>query len=552
MRASHVLIGLAFALILGVPFLTRPSAPDRALAAQGKARRLVIVTPHVAQIQQEFGEAFARWHAAAYPDEAPVEIDWRTPGGTSEIVKQLQAVYNAAIASGPITPDGRCAPGVVPYDIVMGGGSFDHTRLKLGDGVSARVPALVEGKAVTTTRPVPMSVPAGFDQQRLDDWFGENAVGSGRLYDPEQYWLGTALSSFGIVFNRDVVARLGLAPPADFDDLTDPRLAGWIALSDPRQSGSVTTTFDSILSYHGWDRGWRILRELTANARYFTNSSTKPPIDVAQGDAAAGLAIDFYGRTQAQYVARPGQPPEEARVGYVDPPGSVAIDADPVSILRGGPSPDLARRFVEFCLSVQGQALWQFPPHESLAAPPPDGLGPRRYALRRLPVRRDMYRDHADRMIDKVDPFAIASRARVGVWRTAIGLMMGAFAIDTADLQRRAWRAILDARATPGFDPATLERMEERFFAWPDTPIEPGDTLAADATLIDGTTLARGTAADRPGLVPFTESNYRAIRGVWDDPRRRARLQVAYARFFSDAYRDVVRLHRNAPRNHPP
>ena len=41
---------------------------------------------------------------------------------------------------------------------------------------------------------------------------------------------------------------------------------------------------------------------LAANARYFTDSSQKPPIDVAQGDCAAGICIDFYGRAQAEAV----------------------------------------------------------------------------------------------------------------------------------------------------------------------------------------------------------------------------------------------------------
>src|SRR5690606_21922861 len=88
-------------------------------------------------------------------------------------------------------------------------------------------------------------------------------------------------------------------------------------------------------------------------------SSTRPPIDVSQGDAVAGLAIDFYGRGQAQEVMASGETAETSRVGYVDPEGAVYIDADPVSILRGGPNPELARAFVEFLLTDEAQALWQ-------------------------------------------------------------------------------------------------------------------------------------------------------------------------------------------------
>ena len=173
---------------------------------------------------------------------------------------------------------------------------------------------------------------------RVQSVYGQERIGPRRLYEPGQRWFAAAISSFGIAFNRDCLALLGREDPDSFEDLADPRLAGWLALADPRQSGSVTTTIDALLSNYGWERGWRTLRAISANTRYFTNSSSKPPIDVSQGEAAAGLAIDFYGRTQSQVVMRPGETPATARVGYVDPPGEVSIVADPVSILRGGPN----------------------------------------------------------------------------------------------------------------------------------------------------------------------------------------------------------------------
>ncbi len=80
----------------------------------------------------------------------------------------------------------------------------------------------------------PMSVPAGFSKAQLDEWFGENAVGAQTLYEPEQYWLGTALSGFGVVYNRDVLKELGIQDPETFIDLTDPKYAGMLALADPR------------------------------------------------------------------------------------------------------------------------------------------------------------------------------------------------------------------------------------------------------------------------------------------------------------------------------
>lgn len=512
MTVSRVAIVLAFVVVLGVPFALRPASEAR----RDDAEVLIVITPHVQQIRFEFGAAFDRWYHARTGRH--VRIDWRTPGGTSEIIKQLEAQYAAAIKAGLVRPDGSCQPGAVGVDLMFGGGTYDHGRLKTGVRVMLDGP---DGRPVEAA--IPMSVPAEFAPERLAEWFGRNLLGTQPLYDPEQYWIGTALSSFGIVYNRDVLTALGVPEPRSFADLTDPRFTGWLALADPRQSGSITTTFDSILNAFGWEQGWRILRAVCANTRYYTNSSTKPPIDVSQGEAAAGLAIDFYGRSQAQAVGG-------NRVGYVDPEGSVYVDADPASILRGGPNPDLARAFIEFCLSEEAQSLWQLQTVESVAPagqaapegypawPEGDPAGPVRYALRRLPVRRVMYERFLPFFIDQVNPFEIASETPSRGWRSAIGPMMGAFAIDMADEQRAAWRAMHSAAARAGSNDPTVLEMGRLFYAWPEHEFP------------DGTRLA------------FSPEHFGRIRAAWRDPAQFERARLAYTAFFREQYSRIVAL----------
>lgn len=513
MSWKYASIFFALAAVLGVPFVMRPRSTS---AHSGASQRLVIVTPHIQQIRDEFGLAFSKWHQQIHG--TPVEIDWRLPGGTSEIIKQLEAQYTSAIKRGEIKPDGSCAPGTIGFDLMFGGGSFDHGRLKTG--VSVKTPPASAGEKPGEIK-LSMSIPAGFPQDFLEGCFGENVIGSGTLYDPEQHWIGVALSSFGIVYSRDVYEDLGLPEPQSFEELCRPELVGWLALADPRQSGSITTTFDSILASAGWERGWRTLREMCANARYFTNSSTKPPIDVSQGEAAAGLAIDFYGRGQAQSVLEPGAEDRSGRVGYVDPKGSVYVDADPVSLLRGGPSPELARRFIEFCLTPEAQALWQFPAlNNPRSADNPVGasgerMGPRQNELRRMPARRDMYARYWTHFTDQVNPFELASTARTGAWRSAIGPMMGAFAIDTADEQRAAWRALLAARQDPDFPREVLAKMEADFYSWPTTEI-------------DGTP------------VEFTKDTLKQVRDFWRKPDQMRRCKVEYTTYFLRTYRQIA------------
>lgn len=603
-----LIIGL-LALILGVPFLMRPE--EAKVEEVGPEGTLVVVTPHVPQIQHEFGLAFDRWHRRVHG--AAVRIDWRQPGGTSEIIKQLAAQYSSRCAevvkrwgaTGPqrlaeasLDLTGEFPPGTSAFDAMFGGGSFDHGRLKdvntasywfrpfqgaaaaevlvttkgpvnpativnerqliatvTRDGAAPmvlRIPldamldqaaALAAIEAASTKSPpgearvrldlsrlerqagVSISVPAGFEQARLDEWYGTNTLGAGTLYDPQQHWLGTAISGFGVVYNKDVLAALGVPAPKNFEDLTDPRLAGWLVFADPRQSGSVATAIDSVLSYYGWEKGWKVLREMCANTRYYTNTAPRPPIDVSQGEAAAGLCIDFYGRNQSQAVLPPGETDAtKSRVGYVDPQGATYMDADPVSILRGGPNAALAKRFVEFTLTEEAQALWQFPSRRDPAsATNPVGengvaMGPDHHELRRMPVRRVMYERHLPHMIDRVDPFQIATTTKPAGWRSTIGVMMGSFGIETADLQVRAWKALNAARANPAFDKAMLAEMEERFYAWPTTIMPDGKEL------------------------PFRPEHVKAITGAWKDAAFKGRCEVRYFEFFTAQYRRVIEL----------
>ena len=545
MTAARWAIALAFALVLGLPMVMSRCTRDSHASPQGDLPTLIVVTPHVPQIREEFARAFGDWHRRRYGVGA--HLDFRTIGGTSEIIRALQARYTAALAEGKYTidPAGQVLmqPGAIDIDIMFGGGTFDHGRLKTGVSVA------VEQGGKTTDLPVPMSAPAGFLQAQLDEWFGENAVGAGKVYDPEQYWIGTALSGFGIVYNRDLTRKLlGRDDLDSFEDLADPRLAGWVALADPRQSGSVTTTIDSILSNYGWERGWRALRAIGANSSSFTNSSSKPPIDVSQGEAAAGLAIDFYGRTQSQIVMRPGETPENARVGYVDPPGEVSIDADPISILRGGPNPELARHFVEFCLSDEGQALWNFHARSTPAGADnpanPDGvpLGPQRFELRRMPVRRDFYQRFGEYLIDKVNPYESASDIPPAGWRSAIGIMMGAFAVDTHDEAARAWRALQAAR-TRGEDPERILQAEQVFYAFPE-----GDQVERLWLHLFG---PGAPALPADARLAFTSENYRAVRNTWKDPAAESRLAIVYAQAFAENYRHVTDLLSAVPHAEP-
>ena len=454
----------ALVVIVGVPLLVRPEQAE----SSGGRRQLVILSPHNEQIRSELGRAFSRWHEARHGEA--VEVAWSTPGGTSEIRRMLTAAAESSLR------DGRPLGGSA--DLLFGGGSYEFGQL-------ARP---IEVEVGGERRRASILAPIEFAPEFLAEVYGENRIGDDPLFDPDGRWFGVALSGFGIVSNLDVLARLGVPEPREWADLCDRRLFGWVVLANPAQSGSVATAMEAILQRRGWAEGWAILRRMAANSRSIVSSAPKAPIDVAAGDAAAGLCIDFYGRFQAQSLrdaARALGDPALDRLAYVDPLGQTVIDPDPIAMLTGAPDPALARRFVEFVLSVEGQALWQFAAGE--VGDPAAGIppGPERFELRRMPVRREFYERFADRMIDDARPFQIASSVPSPdrAMRSFIAPIFSAAAIDHGPLLREAWRAIIEHPAFPkdrplvrpeDVDDPRLRRMLEAFDGMPEVEAPEG------------------------------------------------------------------------------
>lgn len=412
MRDSRIWITVAFVGVLLLPFLFRQ---EKTVELSGEDT-LIVITPHNESIRSEFARGFAE----QYEEQTgrTVAIDWRVIGGTSEIARYLGSEYlnafrnhwtgelgrswslavQSAFNNRRITPDDTPEDDTPEesarraflnsdvgcgIDIFFGGGVYDFDR-------QARMGQLVDSGIL----------------ERHPEWFGEEAIPQNlqgeRFWDPDGRWIGTVLSSFGIIYNRDVLDDIGITRDLEqWTDLTDPRLRGQIAVCDPTKSGSITQAFEMIIQQQmqqavaaeaeaggadpqpaitrGWLEGMRLIQRICANARYFTDRSTKPSIDVSTGDCAAGMTIDFYGRFQEETVRRRGS----NRLGYVTPIGGSTVSVDPIGILRGAPHPDLARAFVDYVLSLEGQKLWNF----RVGTPG----GPETYALRRPPIRPELY-----------------------------------------------------------------------------------------------------------------------------------------------------------------
>ncbi|MDR0933060.1 MAG: extracellular solute-binding protein [Victivallales bacterium] len=454
---------LPLVLLLAIPFALRPKQEVK--TDSGKSDKLVIISAHNESIRYEYAQAFRKYYHERTGKE--IELDFRSPGGTSDIVKYIADRYeaefrrefesnsnngkwNAEIAKRFAEPGVENDPGApeevkkarrlflasnvgIGIDLMAGGGTFDMQR-------HARRGFAVDGGA----------------QKRHPEYFKSEIIpqrfGGDELYDKQGRYYGVVLSTFGICYNADRVAELSdPSPPERWSDLGDAKFFNAISLADPTKSGSANKCFEVLIQQCmadsgnpelGWEQGMNLIKRIFGNARNLTDSAGKIPRDIAAGNAAAGMAIDTYGFTEQEWniLQFDGKP----HFFYVPPKGGTAVSADPIQLLRGAPNRKAAEMFIDFLLSVEGQKLHAF------KVGTPDG--PQKHALRRPPIRRDLYKPEfqAYRSDPDYNPYESGASFVYRAELTApyyglLRILIRCIALDPQEELQRAWKAIIAA-----------------------------------------------------------------------------------------------------------
>jgi ABC-type Fe3+ transport system substrate-binding protein len=358
------------------------------------ASHLVVIGTQPQTVRDEFAAAFQTWYRAEYG--VPVTVEWRdVPGGVS--------VETYLISRYIKTPLG------VGIDVVWGSGIEPYLELA--------------SRQLLTPYQVPPAslakIPAECAGVPLYDWQGR--------------WYGTALSGPGIMFNREVLRRLGLPEPRTWLDLLHPAYYNWLGMLDPRHSATGRTVHEVVLQSLGWEPGYAVLTGIYGNARTLLRSPFDLARAVAAGDLAAGILFNDPGWA---HVARFGL----EKVGFVLPDGLTYIYPEAAAILKGAPHPDVAQAFVRFLLSETAQKLWVMPVGTA--------GGPTEHYLGRLPVLLGLYEEPTGTAVVLCNPWLLASTINfnsvLAVAReTVLVDFLGATLVDLHKTGvKPAWRAV--------------------------------------------------------------------------------------------------------------
>lgn len=313
-------------------------------------REVVIVSPHTLDVQREFTMGFRDWQVER---KLPVVgLRWINVGGTGESVEYVKS------RNSPENPAGG-------LDLFFGGGEVPYMALmRLG---LLKKPAL----------------PAGLLDRIPPSLHGVT------VYDSDSLWFGSALSSFGILCNKQVMTRQFLPSPRTWEDLGKPEYAGWLAIGDPRYSGTIHVIFEIILQGYGWEQGWGLILRMAANTRDFAKMGSAAVREVALGQAALGLCVDLYAFAEIERYGK-------NRLFFLLPDSMTVVTPDGIALLKNGREPEAAALFLEYVLS-EGQKLWV------LKAGAPGG--PKEHPLCRLPVDSSLYRLPENKRSVTFNPF---------------------------------------------------------------------------------------------------------------------------------------------------
>ena len=133
--------------------------------------KLTLISPHYEGIRKEYENAFNAHRKSN--GEGNVEFEWLDQGGTSDDLRFVKSEFSR-------TPEG------INIDLFWGGGIDPYQELKKTSLLKkCDLPDEILGALGKDVNGVP-------------------------VYDPEGYWYGTAMSGFGIMYNKQLLKEHNL------------------------------------------------------------------------------------------------------------------------------------------------------------------------------------------------------------------------------------------------------------------------------------------------------------------------------------------------------
>jgi len=175
-------------------------------------------------------------------------------------------------------------------------------------------------------------------------------------------YVAQGISALGIVWNT----KSGTPRPTDWSDLATPAFKNQVNMPDPSLSGATLDLVLGLLQARGQD-GWKLFESLRDNGMTVAGPNAQALTPVLQGAKAAV----FGGVDYVSY----GNIDKGETVEVIFPSSGTAVAPRPMMILKSTKELEAARRFVDYVLSDEGQAMvgkaWLMPARTDVQAKRP-------------------------------------------------------------------------------------------------------------------------------------------------------------------------------------
>jgi iron(III) transport system substrate-binding protein len=175
---------------------------------------------------------------------------------------------------------------------------------------------------------------------------------TGNLRDKNWAWTGFYSGAIGFVSNTKFLEEKGAKAPVSWDDLLNPAFSKNVALAYPYTSGTAYTTYATLIQMWGLEKTLDWWEKFDRQSVFqYTKSGTAciPMVGLKE----VGVGIGFSHDIVAKGINK-GYP-----VVMTFPKEGTGYEIGGLSLIKGGPEPELGKKFIDWCFTVKAQNLFQ-------------------------------------------------------------------------------------------------------------------------------------------------------------------------------------------------
>jgi iron(III) transport system substrate-binding protein len=164
--------------------------------------------------------------------------------------------------------------------------------------------------------------------------------------DSKYRTVGVYLGPLGFGFNKELLAKKKAQAPASWADLLKPEFKGEVQMANPASSGTAYTMIATLVQLMGEEKAFDYMKKLHPNISTYTRSGTAPVKAAARGETTVSVSFVHDVTTEAVN----GFP-----VGSATPSEGTGAEIGSMSIVKGSPNAEAAKKFYEWALTPGGQ-----------------------------------------------------------------------------------------------------------------------------------------------------------------------------------------------------